>query len=54
MIFGRWELAVADDVYIRNGSRTNIGVQTYNDQYFNKSTTLLNDSLYSDGQSPIK
>ena len=25
-IFGRWELAVADDVYIRNGSGTNIGV----------------------------
>ena len=54
MIFGRWELAVADDVYIRNGSRPNIGVQTYNNQYFNKSTTLLNDSLYSDGQSPTK
>ena len=29
-IFGRWELAVADDVYIRNGSGTNIGAQTYN------------------------
>jgi hypothetical protein len=28
MIFGGWELAVADDVY-RNGSRTNNGVQTY-------------------------
>ena len=24
-IFGRWVLAVADDVYIRNESRTNIG-----------------------------
>ena len=29
-IFGRWELTVTDDVYIRNGSRTNIGAQTYN------------------------
>ena len=29
-IFGRWELAVADNVYNRNGSRNNIGVQTYN------------------------
>jgi hypothetical protein len=29
-IFGRWELAVADDVNIRNGSRNNIGAQTYN------------------------
>ena len=26
-IFGRWEFAVADDVYIRNGS--NIGVYTF-------------------------
>jgi hypothetical protein len=30
IIFGRWELAVADDVYIRNGRGTNIGEQTYN------------------------
>jgi len=30
IIFGRWELAVADDVNIRNGSRNNIGAQTYN------------------------
>ena len=31
-IFGRWELAVADDrdVYIRNGIGINIGVQTFN------------------------
>ena len=29
-IFGRRELAVADDVYIRNGSRSNVGAQTYN------------------------
>ena len=29
-IFGRWELAAADDVYIRNGSGTNIGGQTFN------------------------
>ena len=27
-IFGRWELAVADDVYIKKGSRRNIGAQT--------------------------
>jgi hypothetical protein len=27
-IFCRWELAVTDDIYIRNGS--NIGAQTYN------------------------
>ena len=24
-IFGRWELAVVDDAYIRNGSGSNIG-----------------------------
>ena len=29
MVFGRWELAVADNVYIRNGSKSNIGVQTF-------------------------
>jgi len=29
-IFGRRELVVADIVYIRNGSASNIGVQTYN------------------------
>ena len=28
-IFGRWELAVVDDAYIRNGSGTNIGMQTF-------------------------
>jgi len=28
-IFGRWELAVADDVYIRYGSGTNIDAQTF-------------------------
>ena len=28
-ILGRWELTVADDVYIRNGSGTNIGVQPF-------------------------
>ena len=25
MVFGRWELAVADNVYIRNGNKSNIG-----------------------------
>ena len=29
-IFGRLEFAVVDFVYIRNGSGTNIGAQTYN------------------------
>jgi hypothetical protein len=29
-IFGRWELVVVDNVYIRNGSGSNIGAQTYN------------------------
>ena len=29
-IFGRWKLAVASDVFIRNGRGTNIGVHTYN------------------------
>jgi len=33
-IFGRWELAVADNVYIKNGSRTNIGVQNYNNYQY--------------------
>ena len=28
-ICGRWELPVADDVYSRNGSGSNIGVQTF-------------------------
>jgi hypothetical protein len=27
-IFGRWKLAVTEDIYIR--SRSNIGAQTYN------------------------
>ena len=27
-IFGRWELAVADDIYIRNGNGRNIDAQT--------------------------
>jgi hypothetical protein len=29
-IFGRWELVVVDNAYIRNGSRSNIGAQPYN------------------------
>jgi hypothetical protein len=28
-IFGRWELAVADNVYIRYGNGSNIGSQTF-------------------------
>jgi len=34
MIFGRWGLAVADDVYINNGSGNNIGGQTYNSNQY--------------------
>ena len=29
-IFGRWELGVVDNVYIRNGSSSDIGAQTSN------------------------
>ena len=32
-IFSRWALAVADDVYIRNRSGSNIGAQAYNTIY---------------------
>ena len=32
-IFGRWVLAVAEDVYIRNQSGSNIGAQAYNTIY---------------------
>ena len=28
--FDRWKLAIADNGYIRNGSGTNIGAQTFN------------------------
>ena len=31
--FDRWELAVADDVYIRNRSGSSIGVQTFKMQW---------------------
>jgi hypothetical protein len=49
IIFGRWELAVADDVYIRNGSGTNIGEQTYNTLYFetNDISLQLQVQIYS-------
>ena len=33
-ICGRWELPVADDVYSRYGSGSNIGVQTCNTNHF--------------------
>jgi len=51
-IFGRWERAVADNVYIRNGSRTNIGVQTYNTYQHNTTPlksigTMLHFVLFS-------
>jgi hypothetical protein len=29
-IFGRWEIAVADNVYSKNENGTNIGAQTFN------------------------
>ena len=32
-IFSRWELAVADNVYIRNRSRITMSVQNYNTFY---------------------
>ena len=32
-IFSRWELTVADNVYIRNRSRTTMGGQNYNTLY---------------------
>ena len=35
-IFGRWKLAVVDDVYIRNGSRNNIDAQTNNTYQYMK------------------
>ena len=51
-IFGRWERAVADNVYIRNGSRTNIGAQTYNTYQHNTTPlksigTMLHFVLFS-------
>jgi len=41
-IFGRWELAVVDDVYIRNGSRCNIGAQTYNNYQYRYTSQSIN------------
>jgi len=42
MIFGRWELPVADYVDIRNGSRrSNIGAQTYNDNQYPSHITIV-------------
>jgi hypothetical protein len=38
-IFGMWELAVAD-VYIRNGSGTNVGAQTCNTLYYSGSSAM--------------
>lgn len=43
-IFGIWELAVVDDVYIRNGSRSNIGAQTYNNYQFRYTSQSINQS----------
>lgn len=40
-IFGRWELAIADDVYNRNGYGRNIGAQTYN-IYLSVDQTIIN------------
>ena len=38
ILFGRWELAVTDNVYIRNGSGTNIGAQACNTYQYTYST----------------
>jgi uroporphyrinogen-III decarboxylase len=41
-LFGRLELAVADNVCIRNGSRSNIGVQAYNTYQYKTRHVLIN------------
>ena len=40
-LFGRLELAVADNVCIRNGSRSNIGVQAYNTYQYKTRHVLI-------------
>jgi len=49
-IFGRWELVVADDVYIRNGSGTNIGAQTYNTYQYMKMCILHDEKKFGKQQ----
>ena len=43
-IFGRWELVVVDNVYIRNGSGSNIGAQTYNNYQSRYTSQSINQS----------
>ena len=43
IIFGRWELAVVNDVYIRNGRGTNIGRQTFK---VRRLTILVSIQIY--------
>jgi hypothetical protein len=42
-IFGRWELDVANDAYIRNGSGSNIGAQTFK---VRRRTILISTAQY--------
>ena len=54
MILGRWELAVADNAYIKNKSASNIGVKTFkvcrlttlNNIYFHFLTMTLKLGTY--------
>jgi hypothetical protein len=54
MILGRWELAVADNAYIKNKSASNIGVKTFkvcrlttlNNIYFHLLTMTLELGTY--------
>ena len=45
-IFGRWELVVVDNAYIRNGSGSgsNIGAQTYNNYQSRYTSQSINQS----------
>jgi hypothetical protein len=43
-IFGRWELGVVDNVYIRNGSGSNIGAQIYNNYQYRYTSQSIHQS----------
>jgi hypothetical protein len=47
MLFGRWELAVADDIYIRNGKGTNIYPYRIRHAVYKKETSLGLAKFYS-------
>ena len=47
MLFGRWELAVADDIYIRNGKGTNIYPYRIRNAVSKKETSLGLAKFYS-------